>query len=167
MLAQQIIQILLFACGGILLCQCQGGFGGGNMGGPAPVERAAQISSEPRGDFYYGRRYYVQKTRFWGYLRKPGKAAEDSQLVVMNESQKNCPDRLAENGPVGQTYGFDQNYEYRIWGQYTGRKVYDVNSNQFLPEFQLRNYQLIHRQPGWLFSPRDHYDPKRITLLPP
>jgi hypothetical protein len=136
------------------------------MGGPTVSDRAAEISAEPRGDFYYGRRYYVQKTRFWGYLRKPGKNAKQSQLVVMRESRKLCPDRLPESGPGEQCYGFDQNFEYRIWGQFTGRKVYDVNSNQFLPEFELRDFQLIKRQPGWLFSPRDKYDPKRITLYP-
>ncbi|MFY7817304.1 MAG: hypothetical protein ACOVRB_02960 [Akkermansiaceae bacterium] len=150
----------------MVLCQCGASFGNGNMGGPSISERTAQISAEPKGNFYYGRRYFVQKTRFWGYLRKPGQSANKSQLVVMEESHKLCPDRLPENGPDGQSYGFDQNYEYRIWGHFTGRKVYDVNSNQFLPEFQLRDYQLIHRQPGWLFSPRDQYDPKRINLLP-
>lgn len=136
------------------------------MGGPTATERADQISTEPRGDFYYGRRYYVHKTRFWGYLREPGKSARQSQLVVMKESRKLCPDRLPENGPSEPSYGFDHNSEYRIWGQFTGRRVYDVNSNQFLPEFELHDYQLIKRQPGWLFSPRDRYDPKRITLLP-
>jgi hypothetical protein len=150
----------------VLLCQCGGTLGTGNMGGPTEAERAAQIAAEPKGDFFYGRRYYVHKTRFWGYLRKPGKSASQSQLVVFKESQKLCPDRLPENGPSGQCYGFDHNYEYRIWGQYTGRKVYDVNSNQFLPEFLLRDYQLVNKQPGWLFSPRDQYDPKRITLVP-
>jgi hypothetical protein len=166
MLPRKTLQWFLFVGSCALLCQCGGTLGTGSMGGPTPSERAAQISAEPKGNFYYGRRYYVHKTRFWGYVRKPGKAAQQSQLVVMNESQKLCPDRLPENGPAGQAYGFDQNYEYRIWGQFTGRKVYDVNSNQFLPEFQIRDYQLIDRQPGWLFSPRDHYDPKRITLVP-
>jgi hypothetical protein len=107
----------------------------------------------------------VHKTRFWGYLRKPGRPAKDSQLVVFLESQKLNPDRLPETGPPGQRYGFDQNYEYRIWGRYTGRKVYDVNSNQFLPEFLLQDYQLLDKQPGWLFQPSDQYHPKRITLL--
>jgi hypothetical protein len=160
------LSCLLLATMPLLLCHCGGSAGMGNMGGPTSEERAAQISAEPKGNFYYGRRYYVHKTRFWGYLRKPGQAAHHSQLVVFRESQKLNPDRLAENGPPGKCYGFDHNYEYRIWGRYTGRKVYDVNSNQFLPEFLLQDYQLVNRQPGWLFRPNDSYDPKRITLVP-
>ncbi len=150
----------------VILCNCGVTTGMGNMGGPTAEERSLQIAAEPHGDFYYGRRYFVHKTRFWGYLRKPGQPAHQSQLVVFRESQKLNPDRLSENGPLGNRYGFDNNYEYRIWGNYSNRKVYDVNSNQFLPEFLLHDYQLINRQPGWLFHPKDRYDPKRITLVP-
>lgn len=149
-----------------LLCQCAGTFGTGSMGGPTMDERAAEIDREPKGDFFYGRRYFVNKTRFWGYLRKPGQSARHAKLVVFRESNKLNPDRLPEDGPEGQRYGFDQNYEYRIWGRYTGREVYDVNSNQFLPEFLLTNYDLVNRNPGWLFRPDDSYDPTRITLVP-
>ncbi|MGJ8694756.1 MAG: hypothetical protein ACSHYF_00425 [Verrucomicrobiaceae bacterium] len=141
--------------------------GGGNLGNhPDPATRRAEIANEPRGDFYYGRRYYVQKTRFWGYLRKPGQSAKNSQLVIFNESKKLNPDRLPEDGPFGRRYGFDQNYEYKIYGYYSGRKLYEPNSNQFLPEFVLTNYELLHKDPGWLFSPADVYSPTRVTLLP-
>ncbi|MFM2297074.1 MAG: hypothetical protein RL117_781 [Verrucomicrobiota bacterium] len=149
-----------------LLTQCASLSGSGNMGGPTEEVRAAQIAAEPKGDFFYGRRYYVRKTRFWGYLRKPGQSARQSKLVIFRETNKLCPDRLPENGPPGQRYGFDQNYEYRIWGRYTGREVYDINSNQFLPEFLLTDYQLVNQQPGWLFRPTDYYNPTRVTLIP-
>ena len=121
-----------------------------NMGGPTVEERSAAIASEATGDFYYGRRYFIQKTRFWGY----------------REDQKLNPDRLPENGPPGQSYGFDQNYEYRIRGNYTGETAYDPNSNQILPVFLLTGYDVIDRNPGWLFSPADHYNPISVTLLP-
>ena len=75
-------------------------------------------------------------------------------------------DRLPEMGPPGQRYGFDQNYEYRIEGSFNGRKAYDPNSNQILPEFRATKFTVIDRNPGWLFSPKDHYDPYRFTLLP-
>lgn len=140
--------------------------GPANMGGPSPEIRAAEIASEPSGNFFYGRRYYVEKTRFWGYIRKPHQSARQARLVLMNETQKRTPDRLPENGPPGQRYGFDQNYEYRLNGNFTGRTLYDPNSDQFLPEFKLTGYTLMNRNPGWLFSPQDHYDPYRITLLP-
>ncbi|WP_227021539.1 hypothetical protein [Oceaniferula marina] len=143
-----------------------GGFGSPNMGGPSVEERQASIASEPKGNFFYGRRYYVEKTRFWGYLRKPGQSAKNAKLVIINESSKRTPDRLPENGPAGRRYGFDQNYEYRLYGHYTGEQVYEVNSNQFLPEFKLTRYEVVNKNPGWLFSPNDHYNPQSITLIP-
>lgn len=155
----------------LLLCHCGGTSGGGtggspNMGGPTAEERSAAIASEPTGDFLYGRRYYVEKTRFWGYLRKPRQAASSAKLVIFREDRKHNPDRLSENGPSGARYGFDQNYEYKIRGNYTGETAYDPNSNQFLPVFMLSGYEVVNRNPGWLFSPSDHYDPLRVTLRP-
>ena len=125
-----------------------------------------QIASEATGSFYYGRRYFVQKTRFWGYLREPRQPWSSAKLVIMRENRKTTPDRLPEGGPPGGRYGFDQNHEYKIWGNYTGRTVYEPNSNQFLPEFMLTQYELVDRQPGWLFRPDDQYDPLRITVVP-
>lgn len=152
-----------------LLCQCGGTISGGgppNMGGPTVEQRNAEIASEPTGDFLYGRRYYVEKTRFWGYLRKPRQPASQAKLVIFREDRKRNPDRLPENGPPGQRYGFDNNYEYRIRGNYTGQTAYDPNSNQFLPVFMLNGYEVVNRNPGWLFSPDDHYNPYTVTLLP-
>lgn len=164
---------MLFASGvlAMLLGSCatggsSGAYGSPNMGGPLPEVRAAEIASEPTGNFYYGRRYFVKKTRFWGYLRKPRQGADTARLVVFNESKKRNPDRLPELGPPGKRYGFDQNYEYKIYGYYTGDKVYEINSNQILPEFMLTGYELVDRKPGWLFSPQDHYNPRAITLRP-
>lgn len=155
----------------LALCQCAGGFssgGGGpaNMGGPSVEQRNAEIANELTGDFLYGRRYYVQKTRFWGYLRKPRQSANQAQLVIFREDRKRSPDRLPENGASVRRYGFDNNYEYRIRGNYTGQTAYDPNSNQFLPVFMLTGYDVVNRDPGWLFSPSDHYNPTSITLRP-
>jgi len=165
--------LLLSAASALLLGSCAtgggvsgGAYGSPNMGGPPADVRTAQIASEPTGSFYYGRRYYVQKTRFWGYLRKPRQNPNFAKLVLFNESKKRNPDRLPETGPAGQRYGYDQNYEYKIYGYYTGEKVYEVNSNQILPEFMLTGYELVNRKPGWLFSPKDHYNPKSFTLRP-
>jgi len=159
------LAILAAAC--LTLCQCfnpNSYAGPPNMGGPSLEERKAAIASEPTGNFYYGRRYYVEKTRFWGYLREPRQPADKSKLVIFREHRIKNPDRLPEEGPSGQRYGFDNNYEYRIQGYYTGEEGYDPNSNQFLPIFNLTNYELVDRNPGWLFSPNDHYHPQRFTL---
>ena len=150
----------------VMLSQCGGVSGTGNMGGPTVEERNAKIASEPTGDFYYGRRYFVEKTRFWGYLRQPRQPWSKAKLVLFDESRKTSPDRLPENGPAGQRYAFDNNFEYRIRGDFTGREGYDPNSNQFLPIFQLTGYEVVDRQPGWLFRPDDTYDKYRMTLYP-
>lgn len=153
------------ACG--LLTQCgTSSTGTSNLGGPTVEERNAKIASEPTGDFYYGRRYFVEKTRFWGYVREPRQSWNRAKLVIFREDQKHSPDRFSENGSPGQRYAFDNNTEYRLHGHYTGQQAYDPNSNQFLPEFMLTSYEALDRQPGWLFRPDDRYDQYRITMVP-
>ncbi|MGI9240892.1 MAG: hypothetical protein ACR2RV_08825 [Verrucomicrobiales bacterium] len=129
---------------------------------PAQEAQIALIKAEPRGSHYIGRRYYVEKTRFWGYLRRPGEPWQKSRLVVMNEDVSRTPDRLPELGAGQNGYGFDHNYEYKIKGRYTGEQIYDPNSNLFLPEFRLESFELISAVPGWLFSPDDRYDSKKL-----
>ena len=136
------------------------------MGGPSQEERDYAIANEPTGNFYYGRRYYVKKTRFWGYLREPRQPWKKAKLIMLLEDRKLAPDRLPENGPAGQRYAFDHNHEYRMWGRYTGRNAYDPNSNQVLPEFQLTRFERIDPAPGWLFRPDDRYDSRRVSLRP-
>jgi len=131
---------------------------------PTVGQRKADIASEQKGSHYIGRRYFVNKTTFWGYLRKPGTPWSEAKLTTMNEWSRYTPDRLHQDGPSGARNGFDQNYEYKIWGYYTGEKVYEPNSNQFVEEFKLTNYELISKEPGWLFTPSDLYNPDYITL---
>lgn len=164
----KISVLILATLSAFLISSCASGTGaskGGNLGPkPDPAIREAQIDAEPRGDFFYGRRYFVYKTRLWGYVRKPGQPWESSKLVLMNESIQTVPDRLPEDGPSGARYGYDQNYEYRINGNFTGRKAYDPNSNLFLPVFRPTSFTLLNKKPGWIFSPNDYYDPMIITL---
>lgn len=121
------------------------------------------ILAEPRGDFYIGRRYFVDKTRFWGYVRRPGQLWEDSQLVVMKESRVKTPDRLPEDTSAAQSHGYDQNYEYKIRGRFLpGELIYDPNADMELPAFEPTSFELISPRPGFLFSPRDRYDPRYI-----
>ena len=134
---------------------------------PTVEQRQSDLAQEPLGDYFIGRRYFVRKTTFWGYLRKPRQPWNKARLVSMNEWQTKTPDRLPEEGPIGQRFGYDQNYQYRVWGSFTGEKVYDPNSNKFIPEFKLRKYELIDTDPGWLFSPKDRYNEHSITLMLP
>lgn len=118
--------------------------------------RRQAILAEKPGDYYIGRRYHVERTRYWGYLRRPCNGWETAKLVMMNESLKPVPDSLlgrpdGERRPVQS----DHNFEYRIYGHYSGRDAYDPNSNMVLSEFILEDYELINSAPGWLFDPRE------------
>ena len=168
----KISAVLVVALSCIYLTSCAGGVSTttslpktGKLGPhPSPAFRSSKIANEPKGDFYYGRRYFVSKTRFWGYLRRPGQQWNNSKLVMMNESYITVPDRFSETGLDDKHYNFDQNYEYKITGSYTGRKAYDPNTNLFLPEFKPTSFKLVDPEPGWIFSPSDYYDPTRVTL---
>lgn len=161
-----VLRLIFVFATALTLCQCGAPLGSGNMGGPSQEERDYAIANEPTGNFYYGRRYYVKKTRFWGYLREPRQPWKKAKLIMLLEDRKLAPDRLPENGPAGQRYAFDHNHEYRMWGRYTGRNAYDPNSNQVLPEFQLTRFERIDPAPGWLFRPDDRYDSRRVSLRP-
>jgi hypothetical protein len=124
--------------------------------------RDAQIRQEPRGDFYVGRRFYTWRTRYWGYLRRPGELWDSSKLVIINERQAKSPDRLSEAPEAGFAHGFDHNHEYRMYGSYSGREVYDPNADIFLPEFILSKWERITDKPGFLFDPRESYDYRRL-----
>lgn len=130
--------------------------------GPLVAARNAAILSEPRGDYWIGRRYFIDKTRFWGYLRRPGQLWDKAQLVMMDESRIRTPDRLPELPTDGLAHGYDHNYEYRITGAFNGRKVYDPNADMELPVFAPRSFEVTNRTPSFLFSPADRYNPKYI-----
>jgi hypothetical protein len=125
--------------------------------------RRMMIANEPRGDWFIGRRFYIGRTQFWGYIRRPGQSWDDSRLVMMNESQKRAPDRLqelpADDSPA---HGFDHNREYKLWGRFTGKKIYDPNSDLFLPEFMLTNWEVYNESPGWLFHPKEKMDGEHL-----
>ncbi len=125
--------------------------------------RQAAIASEPRGDWFIGRRYFIERTQFWGYVRRPGQSWDSAKLVMMNESQRKVPDRLPEM-PAGDglAHGYDHNREYKLWGYFTGKKIYDPNSDLFLPEFLLTNSEVYNESPGWLFHPGEKMDGQHL-----
>ena len=110
------------------------------------TEAAARIQAEPPGDYFIGRRYFKGSVfKFWGYLRKPGQPWNTAQLVVFNEKEKLAPDREQ------LSFGSDNNYEYRIYGTFSGQTVYEPASNGFYPEFILKKYELISTNPAPIF----------------
>ena len=126
-------------------------FLGGCASQPAGIQysrtgrAAVNYASEPPGDYYIGRRYYKPVYKFWGYVRRPGQPWSTSQLVMMNEQQKLAPDR--EIGKLGS----DNNYEYKLYGGFSGERVYEPASNNIYPEFVLKDYELISRNPPPIF----------------
>lgn len=129
-----------------------------------------EIAQEPAGDFYYGRRYYVPHTRFWGYLREPRQRWSTAKLVIIDEHSCKSPDRLPETQSNKKAYrenhGYDANFAYKFYGKYTGQMAYEPNTDQILPVFRLTRYELLDEKPGWLFSPREKYSTEALTIRP-
>ncbi|MES2594459.1 MAG: hypothetical protein V4662_03935 [Verrucomicrobiota bacterium] len=154
------LPLALVALASLLLSSCQTGGGPTDAASLQQIEyRRLSIASEPRGDYYVGRRFHIDKLHFWGYVRRPGESWDKSRLVVVNERFMRQPDRLPEMpSGDGNAYGSDHNTEYRLWGYFTGRKVYDPNSNMVLPEFMLQRYEVKNASPGWIFRPNEKFD---------
>jgi hypothetical protein len=112
----------------------------------ARIDMAQKIASEPPGDYYIGRRYYKPDFKFWGYIRRPGQPWTSAQLTMLNENEKLAPDREQMN------FGSDNNYEYRLYGSFSGQTVYEPASNGFYPEFILKKYELVSTNPPPIFK---------------
>ena len=105
----------------------------------------AAIQTEEAGNYWIGRRYYKVDYKFWGWVRKPGQPWSSAVLVMLNENGKFAPDR--EMGKIGS----DNNYEYKLYGDFSGQKVYEPASNGFYPEFVLKGYELKSVSPGNIY----------------
>ena len=112
----------------------------------ARIEMAQRIAAEPAGDYFIGRRYYKPDYKFWGYVRRPGQPWSTAEMVMLNEKQKLAPDRERLE------FGSDNNYEYKLYGDFSGDKVYEPASNTVYPEFVLKGYELISTNPGPIFK---------------
>jgi hypothetical protein len=116
----------------------------------ARAAMAANIQAEPPGDYFIGRRYYKPEYHFWGYVRRPGQPWSSAELVMLNENHKLAPDREQIN------FGFDNNYEYKLYGYFSGDKVYEPASNGVYPEFILKGYEVISTRPAPIFKSQYH-----------
>lgn len=134
---------------------------------PEVAARNEVIRGEAVGDYWIGRRVAGERTRFWGFVRRPRQTWDEAQLVIFNEREKAAPDRLPEApGGGGLAYQFDNNREYRLKGYLSGRQAYDPNSDRILPEFVLQGYEEIEARPGWLFHPREKRDALGVPRPP-
>jgi len=127
----------------------------------ARIEMSQQIAAEPAGDYFIGRRYYKPDYKFWGYVRRPGQPWSTAELVMLNEKQKLAPDRERLD------FGSDNNYEYKLYGNFSGDKVYEPASNGIYPEFVLKGYELISENPPPIFRSqfRGHGSPTDLRYV--
>lgn len=119
------------------------------------------IKAETPGNYYIGRRYFKNDYKFWGYVRRPGQPWSSAQLVMLNEHNKLAPDR--ELGKIG----FDNGYEYKLYGNFSGATVYEPASNGFYPEFVLRDFELRSVTPPTIFRTPGALDPSRRIVARP
>jgi hypothetical protein len=77
---------------------------------------------------------------------------------MLNEQSKLAPDR--ELGRLGS----DNNYEYKLYGSFSGQTVYEPASNGFYPEFVLRAYELRSVSPGTIYRTAGALDPSRRVI---
>ncbi len=135
------------------------------VSGPPPSpERAAMyraILAEPAGNYFIGRRYYKEKYATWGYIRKPRSPWHTAELVMINESLKLMPDKVRRNA------GFDDNFEYRLYGRFTGDEVYEPASNSLYPEFMVTDYEILDENPPSIFANGHVNDKTDTTFLQP
>ena len=125
------------------------------------VTMLAEIAAEPAGDYFIGRRYYKVDYKFWGYIRKPGQPWSTAKMVMLNEKTKLAPDR--ELGKLGS----DNNYEYKLYGSFSGDTVYEPASNGFYPEFVLKGYELKTVTPAKIYKTPGAMDPERRIIVKP
>ncbi len=145
----------------LFLAGCETDIGSGSRAADRAAMLAA-IQNEPPGNYYIGRRYYKVDYKFWGYVRKPREPWTSAKLVMLNEQKRLAPDR--EVGPLG----YDNGYEYKLYGDFSGDKVYEPASNDIYPEFVLTSYKLQSTQPGPIFtSMAAALDPARRMLVTP
>ena len=156
----QIRPLLLLALAAFLpLCGCVTTQMKEKKAGRLVMEDA--IRQEEPGNYFVGRRYYKQDYKFWGFVRKPGQQWSTAKLVMMNEQGKLAPDR--ELGKLGS----DNNYEYKLYGDFSGQTVYEPASNGFYPEFVLKAYELRSITPASIYKETGATDPARRVIATP
>jgi hypothetical protein len=133
---------------------------GGGVDGAARTAMTDSIRAEPSG-YFVGRRYYKTDYKFWGFIRQSGQPWNTAKLVMMNENSKLAPDR--EQGKIGS----DNNYEYKLLGDFTGDTVYEPASNRFYPEFRLKGAELLSSTPAKIYREGGATDPDRRIIAKP
>jgi hypothetical protein len=141
------IQLFLFGnC--LLFTGCQTGtLATAGNGLQASLEASERIKAESPGEYFVGRRLVGKRYYFWGYVKKPRENWTQAKLVMLNEKAQLAPDRA--RGAIGS----DNNFEYRLYGYFSGDRVYEPASGRFFSEFVLKRAELIDSNPSTIFPP--------------
>jgi|GEM_PF-408110 len=121
----------------------------------------AAIQTEQPGNYFIGRRMYKKDYKVWGWIREPGKPWKTARLVMLNEQQKLAPDREQNR------LGYDNNYEYRLMGGFSGATVYEPASDGFYPEFVLTGHEIRSTSPANIYQQKRQSEPAVRLLQPP
>lgn len=119
------------------------------------------IRNEPPGNYFIARRMYKKDYKVWGWVREPGKPWKTAKLVMMNEQRKLVPDREANH------LGYDNNYEYKLTGYFSGEQVYEPASNGFYPEFIFLGAEVRSMNPPNIYQTKRQAEPEVRILQPP
>ena len=157
MILRRLLALLPLVCTLVIFSGCATA----DPQGASRTAMLAEIKGEPPGSYYIGRRYYKVDYKFWGWVRKPGEPWSAAVMVMMNENTKLAPDR--ELGKIGS----DNNYEYKIFGDFSGQRVYEPASNGFYPEFVLKGYELKSVSPGNIYKAAGATNPERRIIAHP
>jgi len=152
--------VLLLAIG-LVGCETTTGLSDADIRQQQRQAMRSAIRDEPPGDYFVGRRFYKYEYKMWGWVRKPGQPWSAAQLVMLNEQQKIAPDRAAND------LGYDNDYEYRLTGYFSGDEVYEPASNRFYPEFVLTGYELRSQDPPLIYEEERQTQPNVRLLKPP
>lgn len=149
--------VLLAALGGLALTGCE------TIDPDAPARAAMNeaIRMEAPGNYFVGRRMYKQDYKVWGWVREPGKPWSTAKLVMLNEQKKLAPDR--EQNRIG----YDNNFEYKLSGYFSGDTVYEPASDGFYPEFVLTGMEIKDTAPANIYKYKRQGEPAVRILQPP
>ena len=157
MILRRLLALLPLVCTLVIFSGCATA----DPQGASRTAMLAEIKGEPPGSYYIGRRYYKVDYKFWGWVRKSGEPWSAAVMVMLNENTKLAPDR--ELGKIGS----DNNYEYKIFGDFSGQRVYEPASNGFYPEFVLKGYELKSVSPGNIYKAAGATNPERRIVAHP
>lgn len=132
-----------------------------NQSGADRQAITAAIAQEKPGNYYIGRRFYKVDYHMWGWVKKPGEPWKKAKLVMLNEQKTLAPDRQKNK------IGCDNNYEYQLYGYFSGDRVYEPASDSFYPEFVLTKAVLINTNPPLIFPDSRWINPAIRLLQPP